>query len=152
MRIWSRVGRRESLSGCLVAALLALATGCAAAANTQTASMPAARFGSFPGPGEADGKTVYNALLSVVEGTGARSFAVPARTGMMIWGGCIGTGMVWLDSPDIQLGVGWHCDKTGRGSGWEINPTHATAGRKVTIHLTAPAKTRWAMRIDATSH
>lgn len=152
MSIWSRVSPRESLSGCLVAALLALATGCAASTNSQTASMPAARFGSFPGPGEVDGKTVYNPLLGVVEGTGARTFAVPARTGIMIWVGCIGTGMVKLDSPDIQLGVGWRCDKTGHGSAWEINPTHATAGRKVTIHLAAPAKTRWALRIDATSH
>ena len=152
MRAWSRVSRRESLSVCLIAPLLALATGCAASAATQAASMPAVRFGSFPGPGETDGKTAYNLLLGVVEGTGARTFAVPARTGMQIWVGCIGTGMIWLNSPDISLGMGWRCDKTGHGSGWEINPTHATAGRKVTIHLTAPAKARWALRIDATSH
>jgi hypothetical protein len=139
------------LSGGLVVALLALAAGCAGPGSRQATSTPTVRFGDFPTSGEADGKTVYKPVLGTVKGTGSRTFTIQPRTGMMFWVGCIGAGMVELDSSDIQLGNGWACDKTGNGSGWEIDPTHAAAGRKVIVHLTAPAETRWALRVDATS-
>ena len=93
-----------------------------------------------------------HAAGAVPAGTGSRTFTVAPRTGMMFWGSCIGTGMVWLNSPDIQLGYGWACDKNGRPSAWTINPTHAAKGRKVTLNLAAPAGSRWALRVDATSH
>ena len=150
MNLWSRVRVRESLSGSLVA-LLALAAGCAGPGSSQATSMPTVRFGDFPTSGEADGKTVYKPVLGTVEGTGSRTFTIQPRTGMIFWVGCIGTGMVELDSPDIQLDSGWACDKTGNSSTWEIDPVHAVADRKVTVHLIAPAETRWALRIDATS-
>jgi hypothetical protein len=151
LNLWSRVHARESLSGCLVA-LLALAAGCAGGGSSQATSIPTVRFGDFPAGGIADGKTVYKPVLGTVEGTGARAFTVAPRTGMMFWVSCTGTGMVWLNSADIQLGYGWACDKNGRPSAWTINPTHAAGGRKVTLHLAAPAGSRWALRVDATSH
>jgi hypothetical protein len=142
---------RESLSCCLVA-LLSLAAGCADPGSSQATSTPTVRFGDFPAGGVADGKTIYKPVLGTVEGTGSRTFAIAPRTGMMFWVSCIGTGMVELDSRDIQLNNDWACDKTGNISAWQIDPTRAAAGRKVTFHLTAPAETRWALRVDATSH
>jgi hypothetical protein len=98
-------------------------------------------------PGE-DAKANYVTILGPVTGTGAKTFTIPARTGIDITLGCIGKGLVWIRSPVASFAAA--CADGGVWAGGRTQPTHLRAGQKIAVRVVAARSTRWELRIDGT--
>jgi hypothetical protein len=87
-------------------------------------------------------------IVGPVTGTGSKTFTIPARTGIAVWLGCIGKGLVRLTGPAVSFGA--VCGDGGIWAGGQTQPTHLRAGQKVAVRVVAASTTRWELRIDGT--
>jgi hypothetical protein len=82
-------------------------------------------------------------------GTKKKTFTITGQPDLVFWLGCLGTGTARLSSPDMTLDWTVPCGVNRTPGGINVNPTHAPAGKKVTVVLTVTAGSSWSLRIDA---
>jgi len=90
----------------------------------------------------------YVMAVKAKTGTNPREFAVTAKSSLVFWLSCIGTGTVRLTSPAIKLNWGIPCGNGADPEGLTYSPPRATVGKKIKVLVTAPAGARWEVRID----
>jgi hypothetical protein len=150
---------RASLAACLGVAGLVLVAGCSTAPAGAAGDSPAigpvravsaTNFAPFAVPTVWNGynNTQYTTLLKAVTGTRPRKFHITVGSDMVFWLSCIGKGTAQVISADMGLNWGVACGTGDDPSGIDFNPKGAVVGSKVKILVTAPAGSRWEIRID----
>jgi hypothetical protein len=151
----------RALAVCFGLSGLALAAGCGVAPPGATVNSPAigpvrtgagaANFAPFPVAASWDGQgeVVYIMVVKAKTGTAPRKFTVTARSSLVFWLNCIGTGSARLTSPAINLKWGIPCGNGADPRGITFRPPPAVQGKPVKVLVTASAGARWEVRIDA---
>jgi hypothetical protein len=147
-------------AACLGLSGLALAAGCGVAPAGATGNSPAigpvrtgagaGNFAPFPVPASWNGKddVAYKTVVKSKAGTTPREFGLTARSSMVLWLNCTGTGSARLTSPAISLRWGIPCGSGADPQGLTFTPPHAAQGKPVKVLVTASAGSRWEIRID----
>jgi hypothetical protein len=151
---------RNSLTVCLSLSGLALAAGCSVASAGATTNSPAIgqvragagakSFAPFPVPASWNGEydTVYQMVVKAKTGTKPREFGITARSSVVFWLTCIGTGTAQLISPGIKLKWSVPCGSGDDPAGITFGPPRSAQGKPVKVLVTASAGSRWEVRID----
>ena len=151
---------RISLTACLGLSGIVLAAGCsvapAGATSTSSAIGPvrtgaaAENFAPFPMATKWNGldNVDYVMVVKAKTGTTPREFGITAKSSMVFWLSCIGTGTVRLTSPAIKLNWGIPCGNGDDPEGITYSPPKDTVGKEIKVLVTAPAGGRWEVRID----
>ena len=107
-------------------------------------------FAPFPMATKWNGLNNADYVMVVKAKTGAnpREFAVTAKSSMVFWLSCIGTGTVRLTSPAIKLNWAIPCGNGDDPQGLTYSPPQSTVGKKIKVLVTPPAGGRWEVRID----
>jgi hypothetical protein len=148
-----------SLAACLGVSGLILAAGCSTAPPGAAGDSPAigplraasaTNFAPFAVPTTWNGldNAQYTMSLKAVTGTRPREFHITVGSDMVFWLSCIGTGTAKVVSADMGLNWGVACGTGDDPSGIDFHPAGAVIGSKVKILVTAPAGSRWEIRID----
>jgi hypothetical protein len=113
-------------------------------------SPSATNFAPFAVPTTWDGynNAQYTMSLKAVSGSKPREFHVTVGSDMVFWLSCIGTGTARVSNAEMGLNWGVACGTGDDPSGIDVHPTGAVVGSKVKILVTAPAGSRWEIRID----
>jgi hypothetical protein len=142
-----------SLSG------LALAAGCSVAPAGATVDSQAIgpvqhgstkNFPPFPVPTSWNGKdgAIYKMVVKAKTGTTAREFGVTAKSSMVFWLNCIGTGSAHLANSAIDLKWTVPCGNGQSPGGITLTPPHAALGKEIKVLVTVSSGSRWEVRID----
>jgi hypothetical protein len=157
---WQKPPSYRALGACLGLSGLALAAGCGAAPAGATADSAAIgpvrtgagaqNFAPFPVPASWNGEddVVYHMVVKAKSGTVPRKFGITVKPSVVFWLNCIGTGTAQLTSPAISLKWGIPCGSGDDPAGITFRPARAIQGKSVKILVTAPAGSRWEIRID----
>jgi hypothetical protein len=147
MRSWGMSKIRGRPVWLVAAALLTLlaASACSAPAESAQAKLTGM---PMPGPGTLP-------ILGPATGTGHRTFTITARQRLYYWFGCLGHAhVVWvLARPSFGGYIAVACSASGGQFGGDsdtIPKDHV--GKKIIIHVDAPAGTTWRLRIDGSRH
>jgi hypothetical protein len=151
---------RKTLAAGAALSGLALAAGCSVApagATVDSAAIGPVRTGAgaknfapFPVPASWSGQenVTYAMVVKAKTGTAPREFGFTAKSSMVFWLNCIGTGSVHLTSPAIGLKWGLKCGNGADPAGLTVRPPRAAQGKKVIALVTVSAGSRWEVRID----
>jgi hypothetical protein len=138
---------------------LILAAGCGTAPPGSAGDSPAigplraasaTNFAPFAVPTTWNGynNTQYTMSLKAVTGARPREFHITVGSDMVFWLSCIGTGTAKVINAEMGLNWGVACGTGDDPSGIDFHPTGAVVGSKVKVLVTAPAGSRWEIRID----
>jgi hypothetical protein len=142
---------------------LALTAGCAVAPPGATADSAAIgpirtaagakNFAPFPVPASWAGKEdlTYTMVVKAKTGTTKRQFRFIARSSMVFWLNCIGTGKAQLASPAIDLKWDIRCGNGNDPQGVTESIPHAAQGKAFNALVTVSHGSRWEVRVDAPS-
>jgi hypothetical protein len=140
---------------------LVLAAGCSVAPPGATSDSPAIglvrtgaaakNFAPFPVATRWNGldNVDYVQVVKAKTGTKPREFGVTAKSSLVFWLSCIGTGTAHLTSPAINLKWGVPCGNGADPQGLTFRPPQAAQDKSVKVLVTASAGARWEVRIDA---
>jgi len=162
---WRKARLGRALGAGVALSCLALAAGCSVAppgATVDSAAIGEIRSGAsaknfppFPVPTTWTGgdSVDYTMVVKAKTGTTPRYFGFTAKSSMVFWLNCIGTGKAQLASPaiglkwDIPCGSGAQPDPKGL----TFRPPHAALDKKTLARVTVTTGSRWEVRIDAPS-
>jgi hypothetical protein len=151
---------RQWLTAGLALSCLGLAAGCSVApagATVNSAAIGPIRtgagaknFAQFPVPASwvGQGNAVYKMVVKAKSGVAPRKFGVTAKSSMVFWLNCIGTGGARLSSPGIGLNWGVPCGDGSNPQGLTFRPPRAAQGKPIKVLVTASPGSRWEIRID----